>query len=496
LCLSGRPVPETTVLDSGWGIPDLPKAREILDQLIPLAKDDPVIGYDISTPCPQGYKGQARAAYWRGLWYPSDQRQTFTVSPIFGPGADADARTAFTRKFELRSNADWIRVPQETTYLRSEQNARIYVEYDAGQLQEPGLYVGTVDALADGRVAFRLVNTIIVPYRFSADDGFTLDFKDQTADGWTPTRYFLAVPPGASVMKLTLAAPEGEKSRASFEYVFDPDGHGNRIRGEGLDTDTGKREIVREVDQELCPGVWEVPITADRPDKQWPYDFKVQFFGLYADPPEITEWSEGGPPSGELTVTNLFDKPMFADADGLLEGYRAHHEDNFKGLKDTLEYSIDLDERFDRVRIHLELTPEAFATTTDIGVQIEDSSGTAIYTDAFSNRELRGTVRKPGGGSVTLKMIITGGFAVSDDQRKTSIMVDIDRLLAEPVPIALTRDGESSLNFVPDVPIPLEFKLQKRLDDTPAGQDPVGYLRLREQNSHDTVLRVPIDIGG
>ncbi len=31
LCLSGRPIPDATALDMGWGVPDLPKAREILD---------------------------------------------------------------------------------------------------------------------------------------------------------------------------------------------------------------------------------------------------------------------------------------------------------------------------------------------------------------------------------------------------------------------------------------------------------------------------------
>lgn len=492
LCLSARPVADATVLDMGWGVPDLPKAGEILNSLVPLAEDDPVIGYDISTPCAHGYKGSARAAYWRGVWYPADDRQVFTISPVFAPGVDAAARTTFTRKFELRSNADWIRLPQETTYLRSEQSARVYVEYDADQLKEPGLYVGTVDAIADGLVAFRLVNTIVVPHRFSLDDDFALAFEDQMVDGWTPQRYFLAVPSGASAMKLTLSAPEDQISKARFEYVFDPAGHGYRTRGNRLDTEAGKREIVREFTDQLRPGVWEVPIIADRPDKQWPYEFKAEFFGLHADPPEINEWSGGGKPSGELTVTNLFEKRVVADADGLLEGYRKHKEDKFEGLEDELEYTIKLDERFDRVRIHLEMTPEDYATTTDIGVMVQDDSGEALYSSAFDNREHRAVVR----GSGTLKLVISGGFAVSDDQRETLITVDLDQLLAEPIAIKITRDGASALNFVPGVPIPLEFKLQARLEDQPKGLRPVGYLRFRERNSHDTVLRVPLDIGG
>jgi tripeptidyl-peptidase-2 len=492
LCLSGQPVPGATALDMGWGVPDLPKAKQILDKLVSLAKGDPVIGYDISTPCPHGYKGSARAAYWRGMWFPSgNDRQAFTIEPIFEPGVDAAARTAFIRKFELRSNADWIGLPQQTVYLRSEQSARVYVEYDADKLKEPGLYVGTVDAVADGLVAFRLVNTIVVPYQFSADDDVPLSLKDQLADGWTPQRYFLAVPPGASAMKLTLAAPEDQVSQARFEYVFDPVGHGYRNRGNQLDPDAGLREIVREFTDELRPGVWEVPIIADRPDRQWPFEFRAEFFGLHADPSEISEWS-GTKPSGKLTVTNLFEKRIAVDADGLVEGYRQHKEDKFKGLKDTLEYAVTLDERFDRVRIRLEMTPEDYATTTDIGVMIKDSSGKAIYSSAFDNRIHEGTAR--GSGSLTL--VITGGFAVSDDQRETPITVDIDQLLANAVAIDVSRDEASTLNFVPGVPIPLEFEVQERLKDPPEGRRPVGYLRFRECHSGDVMLRVPIDIGG
>ena len=293
-------------------------------------------------------------------------------------------------------------------------------------------------------------------------------------------------------MKLTLSAPEDELSKARLEYVFDPGGHGFRVRGSQLDPDNGRREIVRTFTDDLRPGVWEVPIIADKPDKQWPYDFKVQFFGLHADPPKITEWSGGGKPSGELTVTNMFEKRVVADADGLVEGYRKHEEDNFEGLKHTLEYSVKLDEGFDRVRIHLEMTPEAYATTTDIGVMIKDSSGEAIYSSAFDNREHEATVRSAG----SLTLVITGGFAVADDKRETPITVDIDHLLAEPMVIKVGRNGQSPVNFVPGVPIPLDLKVQAELKDKPKGTNPVGYLRLRERYSHDEVLRVPIEIDG
>ncbi|HUT94526.1 MAG TPA: S8 family serine peptidase [Thermoguttaceae bacterium] len=496
LCLSARPVAGAGVLDAGYGLPDLPKAAELLDRFVVASKDDPVIGYDISTPCPHGYKGTARAAYWRGTWFPNtqeDQRQTFTVKPIFAPGTDASARTSFTRQFDLRCDVPWIRIPQQQTYLRSEQTARVYVEYDAAQLSKPGVYTGAVEALHDGLVAFRLLNTVVVPYRTGAAADFKLSFKDRTVKGWAPDRYFVAVPPGASAMKLTLSAPEGAESKASMERIFAPDGARHRDGSRRLDTQAGRREAEGTFTDELVPGVWEVDVVSDRPDKDWAYELGVRFFGLDAEPRKITEWS-GSKPSGELMVTNLFERPLPASADGVFEGFRMHKEDKFEGLDDELSYSIDLDERFDRLRLELEMTPEAYATTTDIGVYVEGPDGKNILFDAFSNRTVKTTVDT--GGAKSVKVIIRGGFAVADDERETPIDVKIDRLLAEPIAIKVTRGESSNVDFVPGVPIQLDFAMTEKLPEAPDGTRPVGYLRFRERSSDDEALRVPIDIGG
>lgn len=490
--LSGRPIKGLNELDYGWGVPELPKAAEILGRLVKRADGgDPIIGYKLTTACPQAYKGSAEAAYWRGLWYPAgEDRQTFTVAPIFAPGADANAKTQFTRKYDLRSNADWIKVAQQTVYLRSEQTAQIYVEYDATKLDKPGLYVGTVDALCDGMIEFRLVNSIVVPYEFSPDNDHTLKLQNLTVNGWEPYRIFLAVPPGASALKMTLAAPEGRDSRARFEYVFDPAGHGSRIRSAMLNPDGGEREIVRTLTEDLYPGVWEVPIISNQPDKAWPFDFEAKFFGLQAVPNRVTEWKGGGKPSGEIIVTNMFTKRVLADADGQLEGYREHHADKFEGLKHTLEYPVKIESPFKAVRIRLEMTPEAYAATTDIAVLLKKDDGESVSTGAFSNRIYETTVGKA--GSYTLE--ITGGFAWADDKRETPITVDIDYLLADPIAIKVGRNGESPVNFVPGVAIPIEFRLQAK-PEAPKGKKPIGYLRFRERGSQDEALRVPVEIG-
>ena len=93
----------------------------------------------------------------------------------------------------------------------------------------------------------------------------------------------------------------------------------------------------------------------------------------------------------------MYERPLTTSADGSVEGFRMVKEDNFKGLNDELSYTISLDEQYDRIRLDLEMTPEAYATTTDIGVAVETSDGEAIYNDGFSYRTVRATVPTDGG---------------------------------------------------------------------------------------------------
>jgi tripeptidyl-peptidase-2 len=484
LWLSAEPLPDTTQLDIGYGVPNMLKAAELLDGFVKAAaQGDPVIGYDISTPCPTGPDGSAPAAFWRTTCLPVEDRHTFTITPIFAPLTDTADRIAFTRKFTLRSNTPWCKLTQEEVYLRSSQAARVFVEYDESALQTPGLHVGTVDALWDGQLAFRLINTVVVPHRFTAAENFTHTFKNQTVHGWLPDRYFLAVPPGASTMKLTLRAPEGEDSRASCSRIYDPVGR-RYVRRTSLDTRSARDEAEWILDDELMPGVWEIPVLANRPDRDWPYDFEVRFFGLDAQPAVVTSWKE------DLYVTNLFEEPLPATLEGKLEGYRKHDEAKFEGLNDELTYSVELEPPFSRLRLKLEMTPEAYATTTDIGVSVETPDGEAIFFDAFSNRTLE-TVVNPRGHK-NLKVVVRAGFAVDDDKRETPMTVNIDYLLGNPMDISVEQGG-SNVAFLPATAMKLDYKLRGAKPDAPKGTKPVGFIRVREQSTGDTALLLPLD---
>ena len=102
LTLSASPVPGFTPLDYGHGLPNAPKAAALLRKLVKSTRNDPIIGYEISTACPHGYKGRAPAAYWRSTWFPKDERQTFSIGR-YSPRA---LTPRFRRHLPASSNSD------------------------------------------------------------------------------------------------------------------------------------------------------------------------------------------------------------------------------------------------------------------------------------------------------------------------------------------------------------------------------------------------------
>lgn len=498
LCLSASPLPNTTFLDVGYGVPDLTKAAELLDKLTASAADDPVIDYDVSTPCPHGPEGTAPAAYWRSVYFPTDAPQTFEINPVFRPSPDKSEQTAFARRYELVNHSDWCTTDQQQVYLRSEQSARVKINYHPDLLQKPGVYVGHVSAMHDGVEAWRLLNTVVVPHRVTAENHYTVRVENGTADGWIPQRFFLAVPPGASAMTLRLAAPPDARSMASMSRLFDPDGLILRRRT-ALDTDDGVREVKWTVDEELQPGVWEACVVNDRPDQKSPFEFSARFFGLHAEPAKITSWSTqkpGSPPSGEVTITNEFDRLAPAVASGRVEGFRQVHEDEFTGRQDTLEHTIELDSSIQSVRLALKMTKEGFAQTTDVGVMVKDSSGKAILDTALDYYQIESTFSNPDpdAEATTLTLKIRAGFAVEDDDRKTPITVTVGHLLAEPIDVSVEYGEQPVREFVPGVPAKLSFACDEAPPATPKGMSPVGYLEFRERGSDETMLKLPVVI--
>lgn len=499
LMASADPVAGYTTLDYGAGVPDMVLAAEIIDGLSKRRANDPLYAFEVSTNSPLGVEGSGEAAYWRSIYFPIDRPQVFTIKPVFAPTADTTDITGFSKRLTLRSNADWCTTNQEQIYFRSKQSARVEVEYDAGKLKKPGLYVATIEGIEEGgQPLLRLVNSVVVPYRVGPEEGYKLKLENQTVRGWVVRRHFVEVPAGASAMHVTLRAVEGKACTAQMYYIFRPDGHrvGRRypIR---LDTKSDRLESTHTVSKELKPGIWEFPVTSNGTDEISHYSLEVRFDGICAEEPLIADLNTevGRKPSGKVVLTNAFDRPTIVTTSGLIEGYRKVVNKTLTPDDDRVEVSLSLTSAIRAARIRVEVSDEDYAKFTDCSINVYDEAGNAIAQGGFSGpiATMRADNPDPKAESVTCKLEILPAFTHPNIEDEAEFDIKVDYLYSKSIPIDVKQGERSTATLYPGVPTELSYKLKHRPPEAPEGTSRVGYIRAVERISQKPILEIEIN---
>ncbi len=474
-------VPGFTVLDYGAGKPNLAKAGQALDVLVAKYGKDPLYGFEVSTNSPMSSDGAGAAAYWRATYFPADRPQTFTIKPIFVPQTDAAALTGFSRRLTLRSTADWCMLQQDQIYFRDVQPATVNVKYDAAKLAEPGLHTAVVEGLDGDDVVLRLFNSIIVPHQATPADDYRIKLENQTVQGYKARRYFVYVPAGASAMHLTLRAVEDKPSTARVNYIYLPNGL-SIARGQlRLDTRNDIRESGYTVSKDLEPGVWELPVTSTRPDEESTFDIEVRFDGVHAQPETITDLaaSPGESPSGEVSLLNLFQRPVIVDVAGKIEGYRKAENRKLKADDDRKKITLDFTSEVRAARIHIEVSEDDYAKFTDSAVSVYDSAGKAIAQGGLDGTTLTMTAENPDpdAESASCSLELRPAFTHPNSDQSAEFKLKIDYLYKDPIELEVKRGDSSQVTLYPGVPCKLSWSAQARLPETPEGTAAVGYVR-------------------
>ncbi len=497
LLASAAPMAGYTALDYGGGIPDLPKAAELVDALAKARQGDPLYELEIETPCPLGADGQGDAAYWRGDYFPDDVAQVFTITPVFAPTTDARDVNTFSKRLTLGSDADWCRAEQEQIYLRSRQSAQVHVRYDRAKLQRPGLYVATIEGLDEGRPLVRLVSSIVVPHRVDAASNYRRFLESETVRGWVARRHFVEVPSGASAMHLTLRAVGDKPSTAQMYGIFGPDGRvvGHRLPVR-LDTRNGINESTHTVSKELTPGVFELPVTCARAEEESAYSLEVRFDGIQVETPVLDDLSSpaGKKPSGKIAITNVFDRPRTVETDGLLEGYRKTEEKKLSPDEDTAEIALKLTREIRGVRVRVEVSDEDYAKFTDCALNIYDAKGKAIAQSGLSAPI--GTISadnpEPSAETVDCKLEIRPAFTHPNIEDEAAFDVRVDYLYADAIPIAVTQGESTTVTLYPGVLTKLSYELKRRPPEAPKGTRRIGYVRAMERATKEPAAEIEI----
>lgn len=298
-------------------------------------------------------------------------------------------------------------------------------------------------------------------------------------------------------MHVKLKAIDGKPSTAQMYYIFMPDGRKATGRYPvRLDTTQDTRESTVTITDKLRPGIWELPVTCAGAAETSHYDLEVRFDGVYAEPDVVEHLagSPGHPASGDVTLTNVFERPIHVALSGEIEGER--QVVTKKATPDDSKITVDLKmtSEIRAARIRVTTSEKGYAKTTDCGINVLDPDGNAIAQSGLGEPEATLTARnpKPGSDAVTCKLEIIPAFAYYNVEDEIEFDIEIDYLYKKPIGVSVAQGKDTSPTLYPGVPAKLEWKLDRSLDKGAKGRPRFGHIHAIEKRSGAVVADVEI----
>lgn len=392
LRVSATPLPEYAPIEQGGGVINVRRAYELLKRWRRTGFADAIQEYEISTFNPLYPDGEGFAAFWRSGFVPGDQwRQEFTVfrRPAVTPDSgDADQ---FFRAYTLESTVPWMRSLQKTVYIRDTDPITVEVFYDPKKMTEPGLYNGKIVARRAGgkkptpadEVEFELVNSVIVPYRFSPENDFMATTGSQKVRSGGTKRFYFTPPAGASAMTFTLSVPKGSPS-VVFGAIADRTGVTETYlpRVQGTERTEGSTTVALA---EMGDGVIEVIVQGEMFEGGGgDAEFTLSAEPLMLDL-DVRTYDAGGAKELEVTALNSGTTPIEGKVEYTLKGYG-------RTIRDTIRNHfhrtpVRLSRHDGALWIAVRFAPEEYMRSTDILIRLVDSAGQSQAQEDFNTPE-------------------------------------------------------------------------------------------------------------
>jgi subtilisin family serine protease len=469
---SAMPLAHYSTVEQGSGVVNVRRAYELLREYRRSGFASNLEEYDITTYSPNFPDRRGPTAFWRSGYVPGEEwRQTFTVSR-----SNAKPNDEFFRAFTLESTAPWLSTVQNVVYIRNNGNAEVDVVYDRERMKEPGLYSARVLARrASGTAAtpasdveFELLNTIIVPHHFSAENGFTVATPTADLPAGHTRRFFFAPPRGAAALTFTLTVPKGSTSNVAG-WIIDRNGYNvnylprviSRERTEGSNTVSA---------EELGDGIIEVVVQADAFESSGATSqFALQVSCLMVDF-DVEIVGDDREEEAVVTAVNTGRETINGTTAITMKGYSRTLVDTLRG--DTFSMPIVMRRDDGAIWIEPSFDPKDYNLATDILARIVDADGNVQAEETYGtpsewlflpnfDREVDSTV---------YRLEIIFGFARDRDLPKVPVtIVEKHVRPSDPRPI----DGWSGTELVPYIP-------QTYRGRVPVLTVPRGYVGLAE----------------
>ena len=426
LMVTAEPVPGSTTLDDGAGVPNVGRAWRWLGQ----ARAASSLEVVAAGPPADGSAAYQVVAAGR----PVPATQTFRVGAAGGQRAT----------YRLRSGAPWIAAPATITAGGAAGPATVELRYDTAAIRTPGVYTGVVtgwSADTTAGPAFRLVTTVVVAYGAGQEIA-----RQVSVDGSRVERIVFAVD-SARPFEVRVERTSGAGAVA---YLHEPGGMPWREES-NLPAGAGEDAAVFRVDaRDAVAGTWELALVSPTSE---PASASVRL----AHAPAALSVERGR--DGVVAKLSARDTAAVPARLGfLLAGAQRTHTVVAVG-SDVQRVPFVVPAWARGAAIDVDMAPADWPRFTDFGVTLFDAAGAPIETSPLNYASGRAHVSFPDGhGALPVELGLFPGFADPSGDQKWTARVTI-RLYADtaaalppvagaaPVAVTVPARGEIATTF-------------------------------------------------
>ncbi len=475
-----------TSLDQGAGMIRVGPAFKALKEQRDHKSQSTVLDWRVETEIPTRPGATGSGSYWRVGGYLPGEPQTVPVviePTFFADVTDRAKREAFD-VLSLDTDAGWLDVDRGRVAIQGETPGRVALSFKPGHkaLKKPGLHVAHLIAELDDVEAFRVPVAVIVPWRFEAVRKRRFVGKLGSAD---VRRFFVAVPPGATSMSVTLTTPAGLFGNTWLK-IHDPEGRPREEWSHRASSEDGQSASFTLSGDDLTRGTWEFDLYSTfRNRRASNYELSVSFHGLELDQRVQYEVPEDGNARASVMVTNRFHEVFRGNARAVIDSIQKQHDLQIEG--DRASVAVTVGPQMSGARLRFEMSPDDYHRFTDIAISVTDSSGETVAKGGFGNRFTEIDIDGPG----EYEVAIVGGTTHPDPE--LSWLVLIEEIHKRKVPYTLDVTGSDGANTLyPDVSADLDLEAAGPFQQVPDGFHYRGALRLTHRKDGAVWLNVPL----
>jgi subtilisin family serine protease len=475
-----------TVLDQGGGFINAVNAFELMKKFLKNGEHKKFETYAVSSFAPNQPDNLSANLYIRDASFLSgDEVFSFTIKRENSIKSDK-----FYRTYNLKTDADWLKLIQKKTYIRNDQPATVNVKPDKSKLKTPGLYTAKISASRDdgsGFPEFEMIATVVIPYEFNSSNNFKILWKDETVAQGMLKRYFVKIPAGQNSMKIALSRDKISKKYSRCRYFL----HNN----DGIQVDVSRvlysvnnDERVENYYFDLTPGVYEIVVDgfflASEPST---YNLEVEFSSINRIKTEpLTK------DNSSIDLVNYFNETKTYNLSGELLGLEKKYSLTVDG-KGTLKFPFTLVNGEKSKEFNFTLTKDEFNKVTDFSFQILDSTGKAVSKNALSYRS---------GGTVSVELpndkdsanfVLELIPAFVNKELSAKIFVQELTYLPTPVQLEVKNAGKKSVTLYPNNIKTIDVKFE--IPDIYKSDGSLGFGKIyfKSPSTNNTEYELPIN---